>query len=32
MSTLHEWVDDYDVCLKIISYREREEHGRYAYR
>ena len=32
MGTLHGWVDDYDVCLEIIGYLEREEPGRYACR
>lgn len=32
MGTLHGWVDDYDVCLEIIEYLQREEPGRYQCR
>lgn len=29
MGSLHGWADDYDVCLEIIEYLQREEPGRY---
>ena len=32
MGSLHGWVDDYDVCLELVEYLEREEPGRYSCR
>ena len=32
VATIHGWVDDYDVCIDIVEFLEREEPGRYICR
>ena len=32
VATIHGWLDDYDVCIDIVEFLEREEPGRYLCR
>ena len=32
VATIHGWLDDFDVCLEIVEFLEREEPGRYVCR
>ena len=32
VATIHGWLDDFDVCLEIVEFLEREEPGRYTCR